>query len=48
MQGRSFAGVLLGEEKPSNWREATYYRYWMHMAHFLAVPAHFGIKRISK
>ncbi|RMD84303.1 MAG: DUF4976 domain-containing protein, partial [Lentisphaerae bacterium] len=44
MQGRSFAGALRGEAKPSDWREATYYRYWMHMAHNLRVPAHFGIR----
>ncbi|MGB0259208.1 MAG: sulfatase/phosphatase domain-containing protein, partial [Coraliomargarita sp.] len=29
---------------PDDWREAIYYRYWMHMAHKLAVPAHFGIR----
>ena len=44
MQGKSFAKALLGEEKPADWREATYYRYWMHMAHNLEVPAHFGIR----
>jgi arylsulfatase A-like enzyme len=44
MQGRSFAAALQGAEKPADWREVTYYRYWMHMAHNLAVPAHFGIR----
>ena len=44
MQGRSFAAALQGAEKPTDWREVTYYRYWMHMAHDLAVPAHFGIR----
>jgi len=44
MQGRSFASALAGESKPSDWRRVTYYRYWMHMAHRLAVPAHFGIR----
>ncbi|MHC4995842.1 MAG: sulfatase family protein [Planctomycetota bacterium] len=44
MQGRSFAAALQGESKPADWRTATYYRYWMHMAHNLAVPAHFGIR----
>ena len=44
MQGRSFAGALKGERKPADWRPGTYYRYWMHMAHSLAVPAHFGIR----
>jgi arylsulfatase A-like enzyme len=44
MQGRSFAGALRGEAKPADWRTSTYYRYWMHMAHSLRVPAHFGIR----
>ena len=42
MQGKSFASVLEGNE-PQNWREATYYRYWMHMMHH-DVPANFGIR----
>lgn len=44
MQGRSFTAALKGEAKPKDWRTSTYYRYWMHMAHHLAVPAHFGIR----
>jgi arylsulfatase A-like enzyme len=44
MQGRSFAAALTGKAKPSDWRSATYYRYWMHMAHNLATPAHFGVR----
>ncbi len=44
MQGRSFVRALKGERRPDDWRKATYYRYWMHMAHSLAVPAHFGIR----
>lgn len=44
MQGRSFAGALKGEAQAEDWRKVTYYRYWMHMAHNLAVPAHFGIR----
>ena len=44
MQGRSFAAALSGEQRPADWRTATYYRYWMHMAHNLRVPAHFGIR----
>jgi len=44
MQGRSFAAALRGEPRPDDWREVTYYRYWMHMAHNLRVPAHFGIR----
>ncbi len=44
MQGRSFYDAFEGKEKPADWREVTYYRYWMHMAHNLRVPAHFGIR----
>ncbi len=44
MQGRSFAAAMKGGAKPDDWRKATYYRYWMHMAHALQVPAHFGIR----
>lgn len=42
MQGKSFAKALKGKS-PENWREATYYRYWMHMIHH-DIPAHFGIR----
>jgi arylsulfatase A-like enzyme len=41
MQGRSFAAELTGETPP-DWRDALYYRYWMHGQ--LRVPAHFGIR----
>lgn len=44
MQGRSFASALRRDSRPDDWRTATYYRYWMHMAHNLRVPAHFGIR----
>jgi arylsulfatase A-like enzyme len=44
MQGMSFAAAMKGKPKPSGWREVTYYRYWMHLAHRLAVPAHFGVR----
>jgi arylsulfatase A-like enzyme len=44
MQGYSFASALKGAPKPKDWRKVTYYRYWMHMAHALQVPAHFGIR----
>jgi arylsulfatase A-like enzyme len=43
MQGRSFLPMLRGEAAPTDWREATYYRYWMHMAHH-DNPAHYGIR----
>jgi arylsulfatase A-like enzyme len=44
MQGRSFASALKGQSEPEAWRKVTYYRYWMHMAHNLKVPAHFGVR----
>lgn len=43
MQGDSLLGALRGEPEPGNWRQSTYYRYWMHMAHHFN-PAHFGIR----
>lgn len=42
MQGRSFVPCLEGET-PSDWPQAMYYRYWMHMAHH-DNPAHYGIR----
>ncbi|MFI3321627.1 MAG: sulfatase [Rikenellaceae bacterium] len=44
MQGRSFKDILYTGKVPEDWRTATYYRYWMHMAHRHANPAHFGIR----
>lgn len=44
MQGESFVDALKGEREPKDWRKATYYRYWMHMAHKHNNPAHFGIR----
>lgn len=44
MQGKSFKPILETGVEPANWRKATYYRYWMHMAHRHANPAHFGIR----
>lgn len=41
-QGRSFVSNLKGNT-PSSWRQSTYYRYWMHMAHH-DNPAHYGIR----
>ena len=43
MQGRSFLPMLKGLEQPTDWPTATYYRYWMHMAHH-DNPAHYGIR----
>ena len=44
MQGHSFQDALKGNPEPSDWRKATYYRYWMHMAHMHNNPGHFGIR----
>ena len=45
MQGESFEYILKNKGKePKDWKQATYYRYWMHMAHKHANPAHFGIR----
>jgi len=44
MQGNSFKEILETGEEPVNWPDATYYRYWMHMAHAHANPAHFGVR----
>ena len=41
-QGRSFRPLLRGETVP-DWRQALYYRYWMHGAHH-NVCAHYGIR----
>jgi len=41
-QGRSFRPLLQGSTPP-DWREAMYYRYWMHKAHH-NVYAHYGIR----
>jgi len=44
MQGHSFVEALRGADEPRDWRTATYYRYWMHMAHGHNNPGHFGIR----
>ncbi|MFI3289629.1 MAG: sulfatase [Rikenellaceae bacterium] len=43
MQGKSFAKQLKGLSD-EELREATYYRYWMHMASMHCNPAHFGVR----
>ena len=43
MEGHSFVPILDGEGAPADWRTASYYRYWMHMAHH-DNPAHYGIR----
>ena len=32
-QGKSFRSICETGKEPANWKPATYYRYWMHMAH---------------
>ncbi|MGY6648690.1 sulfatase family protein [Wenyingzhuangia sp. IMCC45574] len=44
MQGHSFKKILKKGQEPKGWQQSTYYRYWMHMAHAHANPAHFGIR----
>ncbi len=44
MQGDSFMDILYTGVEPEDWKKATYYRYWMHMAHKHNNPAHFGIR----
>ncbi len=44
MQGKSFKSILETGEEPEDWQKATYYRYWMHLAHKHQNPAHFGIR----
>ncbi|CAN5733713.1 hypothetical protein BH24BAC1_BH24BAC1_30940 [soil metagenome] len=44
MQGHSFKSILETGKEPDGWKKSTYYRYWMHMAHRHANPAHFGIR----
>ena len=47
MQGKSFKTILETGEEPEDWQQATYYRYWMHLAHKHQNPAHFGIRTKS-
>ena len=44
MQGSSFAEICSSGKEPNGWKNETYYRYWMHMAHKHNNPAHFGIR----
>ncbi len=46
MQGRSFRGIVAGEDAPADWPDAMYYRYWMHLSHH-HVPAHYGIRTMD-
>jgi uncharacterized sulfatase len=47
MQGRSFESMLKGQATPGDWRDATYYRYYLHMTHH-DNPAHLGIRTKDK
>lgn len=42
MQGASMLPILRGKA-PADWRDAVYYRYWMHLAHHY-IPGHFGVR----
>ena len=42
MQGHSLRPLLAGEA-PDEWRDAVYYRYWMHLAHH-HIPGHYGVR----
>ena len=42
MQGSSLRQILQGKT-PKVWRDAVYYRYWMHLAHHY-IPAHYGVR----
>ena len=33
MQGKSFRSICETGKEPDGWKQAAYYRYWMHMAH---------------
>ncbi|MCR9116439.1 MAG: sulfatase [bacterium] len=43
VQGRSFKSILETGNEPDDWKQESYYRYWMHMAHH-DNPAHVGIR----
>ncbi|RAJ69861.1 arylsulfatase A-like enzyme [Streptomyces sp. Amel2xB2] len=43
MQGRSLVPLLRGES-PEDWRDAVYYRYYMHLDHDHRVQASYGIR----
>ncbi|MFT5469471.1 MAG: arylsulfatase A-like enzyme, partial [Verrucomicrobiales bacterium] len=43
MQGASFKSICETGAEPKDWKQAAYYRYWMHMAHH-DNPGHVGIR----
>jgi len=44
MQGASFRPLLNGKHI-ADWRQAMYYRYWMHLGHH-NVAAHYGLRTL--
>ncbi len=42
MQGQSLRDIVCGRT-PDKWRDAVYYRYWMHLAHH-HIPGHYGVR----
>lgn len=43
MQGKSFKSICETGKEPEGWKQAAYYRYWMHLAHHFN-PGHVGIR----
>jgi N-acetylglucosamine-6-sulfatase len=43
MQGGSFKSLCETGREPAGWKQAAYYRYWMHLAHHFN-PAHLGLR----
>ena len=43
MQGESFRSILKNGKEPKGWRDAMYYRYWMHGDQHHHTVAHYGI-----
>ena len=43
MEGKSFKSICETGKEPNGWKQAAYYRYWMHMAHH-DNPGHLGIR----
>ncbi|MEM7785488.1 MAG: sulfatase-like hydrolase/transferase, partial [Planctomycetota bacterium] len=43
VQGKSFKSICETGKEPQDWKQAAYYRYWMHMAHH-DNPGHVGIR----
>ncbi|MDD3037395.1 sulfatase [Bacteroides sp.] len=44
MQGESFREILKKGDKPKGWRDAMYYRYWMHGENAHYTVANYGIR----